>query len=141
MGEPQKADRRLDERRGSRGERGRLLVGQRVGLRRVVRDPPAAAEGRRVEPALVVPAGHVRRHEEPLAGSGGEPGPRGRVDPAADPAQEAGGVDGGRLHHPRPGVEGGVAEDRLDDGADLEVLPVERLERAPRAASGATGMK
>lgn len=36
------------------------------------------------------------------------------------------------LHHARPGVERGVAEDRLDNRADLEIGTVELLERAAR---------
>ena len=65
-----------------------------------------------------------------------EPRPGLGVDAAAERAQEAGGVDGRRLDHPRPGVEGGVEQDRLDDGADLEVLAVEALERAARRRVG-----
>ncbi len=42
------------------------------------RDRPAAAQGRRVEPARVVPAADVRRVEELLARRASEPGPVGR---------------------------------------------------------------
>ena len=58
---PVTRDRAIDERLRLGGQSSRLLVGQGDGAGRVVRDLPAAAERRRVEPALVVPAGHVRR--------------------------------------------------------------------------------
>ncbi len=114
----------LDEQLRLRRHLARVLVGQRVRLRRVVRDPPAAPERGRVEPATVVPAGDARRHEEPLAGHVREPRPRLGVDAASEGPQEARRVDGRRLHHPRPGVEGRVAEDRLHDRPDVAVLSV-----------------
>ena len=56
---------------------------------------------------------------------------------AAEPAQQAGDVDDRRLHHPRPVVERGVAEDRRDDRPHLvAALHVELLERAPRRGVG-----
>ena len=77
----------------------RPLAGiERVRIERLLRDPPAAAPRRRVEPARVVPAGDVRRIEELLSRHRVEPHPVARVDPAAEPAEESRGVDDRRLH-------------------------------------------
>ena len=78
----------------------------------------------------------VRRHEEALARLAREPRPRLRVDASAERPQQPGGVDGGRLDHARAGEERGVAEDRVDDRQDLEVLAVQALERAAGACVG-----
>jgi hypothetical protein len=96
-------------------------------------DLPAGEECRRVEPALVVPAGHVRRVEELLAGEAVEPGPGIGVDAAAGGAQQSGGVDDRRLRHPLARVQVRVAEDRLDDGPHgVVVADVAPLEGALR---------
>src|SRR5215212_3407097 len=56
------------------------------------------------------------------------------------PAQEAGGQDDRRLHHARPRVEEGVAQDRLDDRLHLvAALGVQGLERALRRARRVDG--
>ena len=110
---------------------------ERVRLERVLRDPPAAAPRRRVEPARVVPAGDVRRIEELLPRHRVEPDPGGRVDPAADAPEEPRGVDDRRLDEPRPVEELRVHEDRLDDGPDrVPGRDVELLERARRPVVG-----
>src|SRR4029077_6577421 len=93
--------------------------------------------GRRVEPARVVPTRDVRRVEELLAREAHQPGPGLRVDSAAEAAQHPGQVDGRRLHHPRPGVERRVAQDRGDYRGDLvATLDVQVLERALRPRLG-----
>ena len=98
---------------------------------------PAAAVGGGVEPALVLPAGDVRRMEQPLPGHVGEPRPRRRVDAAPQAAEQSRGVDGRRLDHARAEVEGRVAQDRLHHGPDLVLgADVELLERPPRRGVG-----
>ena len=103
----------------------------------VLRDLPAGAERRRVQPAAVVPAGDVRRHEQVLAGAVAQPRPGGRVDPAADGTQHPGHLHDRRLDHPlRRVVEVGVGQDRLEQRADValggDVQPRELLRRLGR---------
>ena len=97
---------------------------------------PAAAERCRVEPARVVPAGDVRRIEEPLPGEVADPRPVGGGDAHAEAAEEAGRVHDRRLHQPWAGVQRGMAEDRADDGLDLVAVLVDRLERRLRPVVG-----
>ena len=108
--------------RGARVER--VLPGGVVG-----RDP-AAAEGGRVEPTLLAPAGDVRRVEEPLAVDLGDPRPGARVDRTSARSEHAGDLDDRWLQHRGPGVEARVAEDGADDRRDLVAgALVERLQR------------
>ncbi len=121
----------VDELRGVVGLL-RLAGVERKGGEHLLRGPPAAAEGCRVEPARVVPPGDVRRIEEHLPRHAAEPRPRRRLDRRAEPAQQSGRVDGRRLHEPRPVVERRVPEDRFEHGADValagDVRPRERVD-------------
>ena len=97
-------------------------------------------EGRRVEPAIVVPARDVRRVEEQLSGLDREPDPVLGRDPVAEDPQHAGQVDGGRLHHARPLVERRVLEDRAEHRSRrVPGLHVELLERGLRLVVGRLG--
>src|SRR5215211_970951 len=109
---------------------------QHRGPRDPSRDVPAREIARRIEPALVVPAGDVRREEELLPRVRAQPRPRLGVDAASGGPQQAGGVDDRRLDHPRALVEVRVLEDGLHAGAHrvapFEVPPLERLLRPAR---------
>src|SRR5215211_2632760 len=109
---------------------------QHRGPRDPSRDVPAREIARRIEPALVVPAGDVRREEELLPRVRAQPRPRLGVDAASGGPQQAGGVDDRRLDHPRALVEVRVLEDGLHDGAyrvaPFDVPPLERLLRPAR---------
>ena len=100
---------------GSPSPRPRVGVGLRGD---VARDFPARLRGRGVEPAREVPAGDVRRVEQLLPGARAQPRPGGRVDRAADRAQQAGVVDDRRRHELGPVEEVRVLQDRLDDRPD-----------------------
>ena len=115
---------------------------ERLSVEHVLRDPPAPAPGRGVEPARVVPARDVRRIEQLLARDRAEPRPGGRVDPASNSPQQPGVVDDRRLHHPRALVEGGWRRIASTTGR----TSCSRRGRAARAptgsrASGASGTK
>ena len=116
------------------GSSGALLRGlEDGGAEHVAGDVPAGEERSRVEPAVVVPAGDVRRIEELLAGLVREPGPGLGVDSALPRAEHPGQVDDGWLDHSRPRVEARVAQDRLDDGPGREpACDVELLQRPSR---------
>ena len=134
-------ERRVPEARGAldqqRGLAGDLDV---VVDLRLVADlgghVPAGAERRGVEPARVVPAGHVRRDEQHLPGLVAQPAPRRRVDAAADGPQHPGGLHDRRLDHPAIGVvQVRVAQDRVEQRAHAPaVRDVDPLERAGGAA-------
>ena len=98
---------------------------------------PARLGGRGVKPAGEVPAGDVGRVEQLLAGGGGQPRPGGRVDRAADRAQQAGVVDDRRGDELRAFVEVGVLQDRLDHRADAVARArVQALQRGERRFVG-----